>query len=258
MQKELINQLNTALTSGSSGAENALQLNEEQLVAEAQSGSVDAFQQLVSCYESRVFRLAERIAHSREDAEEIMQDAFVQAYKNLPRFRGASRFYTWLARITINEGLMKLRRRRFHEISIDIQADEGFASGELQDWGPNPEQRYSQEELHTILETSIARLSPGYRMVFQLRDVEGFSTEEAAQTLGLSPTAVKTRLRRARFQLRGVLTRYFKARKRHATAGDWAITRCARGCSSKEEQHVRKTFRDAWTQHIDRSARCIP
>lgn len=215
---ELASRPDHAISSTNSGIINAIQWNEDQLVAHAQSGSVDAFQQLVSCYESRVFRLAERIARSREDAEEIMQDAFVQAYKNLSRFRGDSQFYTWLARITINEGLMKMRRRRLHEISIDAQTDEGFAASELQDWGPNPEQRYSQEELHTILETTIAQLSPGYRMVFQLRDVEGFSNEETAQALALSPTAVKTRLRRARFQLRGLLTGYFKAPKQHVRA----------------------------------------
>jgi RNA polymerase sigma-70 factor, ECF subfamily len=216
MQIELANQQSDVSTGADGGIENTIQWEEDQLVAEAQSGSVDAFQQLVGCYESRVFRLAERIAHSREDAEEIMQDAFVQAYKNIARFRRDSRFYTWLARITINEGLMKVRRRRFNEVSIDVQTDEGSACGELQDWGPNPEQRYSQEELHAILETTIAQLSPGYRTVFQLRDVESFSTEEAAQALALSPTAVKTRLRRARFRLRCLLSPYFKVRKRRA------------------------------------------
>lgn len=191
-------------------------LSEEQLVREAQGGSFAAFQRLVECYESRVFRVAERIAHCREDAEEIMQDAFVQAYKNLSLFRRESRFYTWLVRITINEGLMMMRRRRFNEISIDAQTDEGFAACEIEDWGPNPEQRYSQEELRCILEATIARLSPGYRMVFQLRDVEGFSTEETAQALSLSPTAVKSRLRRARLQLRGLLNRYFRPKNERA------------------------------------------
>jgi RNA polymerase sigma-70 factor (ECF subfamily) len=165
-----------------------------------------------------VFRVAERIADSREDAEEIMQDAFVQAYKSLSRFRGDSRFYTWLVRITLNAGLMKVRRRRFNEISIDDQTNGSSLSGELQDWGPNPEQRYSQAELHRILEATIAQLAAGYRIVFQLRDVEGFSTQETAQALALSPMAVKSRLRRARAQLRQSLNLYFRPRRPHRHA----------------------------------------
>lgn len=157
-----------------------------------------------------MFRVARRIARTYEDAEEIMQDAFVQAYKNLCNFRGESRFYTWLVRITINAGLMKMRRRRYNEISIDVDEKEGLFLSGIEDWGPNPEQRYSQEELHDILETTIAQLPPGYRIVFQLRDVEDLSTEETAHALSLTPTAVKSRLRRARGQLRVLLNRYFK------------------------------------------------
>lgn len=184
----------------------------ERLVAEAQAGSASAFEELVERFEARVFRLAQRFAPTREDAEEIMQNAFLKAFNNLPYFRGDSRFYTWLVRITINEGLMKVRRRRFNEVSIDdlIETEESVIPRELEDWGPNPEQRYSREELQRVLTTTIARLPVGYRVVFQLRDVEGLSTEEVAQTLHLSATAVKARLRRARFQLRQLLNPYLK------------------------------------------------
>lgn len=227
MEIEMVSQRNDAITSILCVTEGSAEFDEEQLVAEAQRGSVEAFQQLVSFYESRIFRLAERIVHSREDAEEVTQDAFVQAYKNLPHFRGDSRFYTWLARITINEGLMKKRHQRFNEVSIDDQPEDGFVPGEIEDWGPNPEQRYSQEELHTILETTIAQLSPGVRMVFQLREIEGFSTEETAQALSLSPSAVKSRLCRARFQLRRLLNRYFSPKSRNAKASGISIGRRA-------------------------------
>jgi RNA polymerase sigma-70 factor, ECF subfamily len=209
MQAEVVNDSFNVIINAVHSVENSLELSEEQLVAEAQGGSGAAFQRLVECYESRVFRVAKSIARCHEDAEEIMQDAFVQAYKNLSRFRGDSRFYTWLVRITINEGLMKMRRQRPVEISIDLQTEDGYLACEIEDWGPNPEQRYSQEQLHCILETAIAQLSPGYRVVFQLRDVEGFSTEETAQALALSTTAVKTRVRRARLQLRELLNPYF-------------------------------------------------
>ena len=176
MQTQALSQTADALINALHPVENSFELSEEQLVAEAQAGSSAAFHQLVGRYESRVFRVAKSVARCHEDAEEIMQDAFVQAYKNLSRFRGDSRFYTWLVRITINEGLMKMRRWRPIETSLDAQTDDGLTPCEIQDWGPNPEQRYSQEELHCILEGAIARLSPTYRVVFQLRDIEGFST----------------------------------------------------------------------------------
>lgn len=213
MEIEIASQSDSAITSALCVTEGSAEFNEEQLVREAQDGSLDAFQQLVKCHEAKVFRVARRIAPSYEDAEEIVQDAFVQAYKNLRNFRGESRFYTWLVRITINAGLMKMRRQHPNEISFDVQYDEGLFPSEIEDWGPNPEQRYSQEELHDILEKTIAQLPPGHRIVFQLRDVEGLSTEETAQALSLSPTAVKSRLRRARGQLRELLNRYFRPRR---------------------------------------------
>jgi RNA polymerase sigma-70 factor, ECF subfamily len=211
MQTGLINESHT-VTLSLRTSKCSVECNEEQLVTEAKGGSVTAFEQLVQCYETRVFRLAQTIAHTREDAEEIVQTAFVKAFKNLPHFRGDSRFYTWLVRITINEALMKVRRRHLNEMPIDdaVETEEGILARELEDWGPNPEERYSQQELQDILATTIGELSPGHRTVFQLRYVEGFSTGETAEALTLSTSAVKTRLRRARFQLRQSLNNYFK------------------------------------------------
>lgn len=208
MQTELINELGTP----SLHTNDPVECIDEILVAQAKGGSVTAFEHLVERYETRVFRLAQTIARSREDAEEIMQDTFVQAFKNLPGFRGDSRFYTWLVRITINAGLMKIRGRRLNVISIDdpVEIEEGILPRELEDWGPSPEQRYSQVELQEILATTIGELPRGYRTVFQLRDIEGFSTEETAHVLDLSPTAVKSRLRRARVKLRESLDKHFR------------------------------------------------
>lgn len=188
------------------------EFQEDELVVAAKGGSLHAFEQLVDYYEAKVFRVAQSIARCRADAEEIMQDAFIKAFTNLSRFRGDSRFYTWLVRITINEGLMKRRRLRLNEISMDdvFENEDGAVPRELADWGPTPEQRYSQKELQSILANAIEKLAPGYRMVFQLRDVEGFSAEETARCLGLSVPAVKARSRRARFQLRDLLNRFFK------------------------------------------------
>jgi len=203
---------NISAAAPSCGNEHLVKYKEDELVAQARGGSLHAFEQLVDYYETRVFRVAQSIAHGREDAEEVMQNAFVKAFENLSHFRGDSRFYTWLVRITINEGLMKLRRRRLNEVSIDdvFESEEGTFRRELADGEPTPEKRYSQKELRCILANAIGRLAPGYRTVFQLRDVEGFSTEETARSLNLSVPTVKTRVRRARSQLRRSLNKFFK------------------------------------------------
>jgi RNA polymerase sigma-70 factor (ECF subfamily) len=192
--------------------------DEAQLVAWAGNGCAAAIEQLVGRYEIKVFRLARNITGNHEDAEEVAQNAFFKAFLNLAAFRGDSGFYTWLVRIAVNEALMKIRSRCFREVSIDRAKDsedgeEKTISQELQDWGPNPEQRYSQEELRGILETAISKLAPRYRIVFHLRDIEGFSYKETAQTLHLTLATVKSRTRRARLQLRDSLDAYFRPMK---------------------------------------------
>lgn len=189
--------------------------DEATLIAQARNRSSAAIEQLVARYERRIFRLAQNITGNHEDTEEVVQNTFVKAFQNLATFRGDSRFYTWLVRIAVNEALMKIRGKRFREVSIDAETDaeDHPVTHQLEDWGPNPEERCSQEELRTILAKSISQLVPGYRVVFQLRDVEGLSTEETARLLGLSYTAVKTRLRRARLQLRDSLDVYFRTPK---------------------------------------------
>lgn len=198
----------------------SVEADEQELIDQAKDGSAAAFGQLVERYERRVFRLAQNVTRNREDAEDVIQNAFIQAFKNLSTFRGDSRFYTWLVRITVNEALMKVRRRHVTEVSIDdsSDADGPRVPRQLHDWGPNPEQRYSEEELRLLLARSISKLAPLYRMVFQLRDVEGLSTEETVQALALSPSAVKTRLRRARITLRNSLNKYFRSVLERRTA----------------------------------------
>ncbi len=193
-----------------------LPLNEEQdLIVQARNGFPGAIELLVSRYESRIFRLARNITGNHEDAEEVIQNAFVKAFQNLATFRGDSGFYTWLVRIVVNQALMKIRSQRFKEVSIDQARDtEGdITPSDPEDWGPNPEERCSQEELRRILDISISKLDPKYRIVFQLRDVEGLTTDETARALDLSVPAVKTRLARARLQLRNSLDIYFRRPK---------------------------------------------
>lgn len=185
--------------------------DEAVFVAAAKGGDVSAFETLVNRYERKIFRLAQNITQNREDAEDVMQEAFLKAFEHLGEFEGNSRFYTWLVRIAVNQALMKLRKRRPNQVSLDeeIQTEDDSMPREVEDWGPTPEQRYGQNEMHKILSTVIGELEPGFRVVFQLRDVEELSTEETAEALGLSVPAVKSRLLRARLRLRQKLNRYF-------------------------------------------------
>lgn len=186
------------------------------LVQSAKKGDLEAFSELVKRYDRNIFRIAQHITHNEEDAQDVVQDAFLKAYQNLDQFQGNSKFYTWLVRIAVNEALMKLRRRRTDRtvsIDEDVETEEGSMPREVADWGPNPEQLYGQSELSDILKKTIQGLPPGFRTVFVLRDVEGLSTEETAEMLGLSIPAVKSRLLRARLQLRDRLAKYFKSKR---------------------------------------------
>jgi RNA polymerase sigma-70 factor, ECF subfamily len=186
--------------------------DEPQLVASAQTGNIEAFETLVERYERKIFRLTQNITQNREDAEDAMQESFLKAFEHLGEFQGNSRFYTWLVRIAVNQALMKLRKRRPNEVSLDQELDTGEDTipREVEDWGPSPEDRYEQRELSSILSEVISELDPPFRIVFQLRDIEELSTEETAEALGLSVPAVKSRLLRARLKLRQKLSRYFR------------------------------------------------
>jgi RNA polymerase sigma-70 factor, ECF subfamily len=190
--------------------------DELKLVRAAKAGDISAFEQLVHRYDRNVFRIAQHITQNREDAEDVVQDAFLKSYENLKNFQEQSKFYTWLVRIAVNEALMRLRRRRperMVSLDEDVKTDEDSMPREVADWSPNPEQLYTQSELHDILTKTIQGLPSSFRTVFVLRDVEGLSTEETAEALDLSIPAVKSRLLRARLQLRERLNKYFRKRK---------------------------------------------
>lgn len=190
--------------------------DESVLVNAARKGDVAAYEELVRRYDRNVFRIAQHITQNREDAEDVVQDAFLKAYQNLGQFQGQSKFYTWLVRIAVNEALMRLRRRRperMISLDEDVKTEEDSMPREIADWTPNPEQQYNQAELKDILSRTIQGLPTSFRTVFVLRDVEGLSTEETAEALGLSIPAVKSRLLRARLQLRERLTKYFRKKR---------------------------------------------
>ncbi|HEY0306921.1 MAG TPA: RNA polymerase sigma factor [Acidobacteriaceae bacterium] len=189
------------------------------LVARAKTGDEAAFEQLIRQYDRQIFRIARHITQNKEDAEDIVQDTFLKAYQKLEQFQGNSKFYTWLVRIAVNESLMRLRKRRNSKtvsMDEDVQTEDGSVPRDFADWTPNPEQQYGQGELGDILRKTIQGLPPGFRSVFTLRDVENLSTEETAEALGLSVPAVKSRLLRARLQLRERLSRYMKVKEEGA------------------------------------------
>ena len=188
-------------------------VDESELVSRAQAGEDEAFSELVSRYQNKIYRLAKNITQNNEDAEDVLQEAFLKAYSHLKGFQRNSRFYTWIVRIAVNEALMKLRKRRSDRtVPLDepVETGEEAVTREIAVWDDNPEQRYSHEEMQQILDDAVEDLKPDFRTVFVLRDIEELSTEETAETLGISIPAVKSRLLRARLALRESLTRKFK------------------------------------------------
>jgi RNA polymerase sigma-70 factor, ECF subfamily len=187
--------------------------DEAPLLERARAGDPEAFTDLVQHYERRIYRLAKHITQNDEDAEDVLQETFLKAYEHLPGFQGNSKFYTWVTRIAVNEALMKLRKRKSDKsVPLDEPVDTGdeLMVREIAVWEENAEEKYSRQEMNDILQKAIDGLKPDFRTVFVLRDIEELSTEETAEALGISVPAVKSRLLRARLQLREKLTRQFK------------------------------------------------
>lgn len=182
------------------------------LVHATQGGDVSAFEELVERYDRKLFRIAEHITHNREDSQDAVQEAFLKAFEHVGDFREHSQFSTWLIRITVNQALMKLRKRRTTKevpLDEDFQAEGDVVPREVADWAPNPEELYRVSELRDILIKALESLSPILRTVFVLRDIEELSIDQTAEILHLTPPAVKARLWRARLQLREILSEYF-------------------------------------------------
>lgn len=192
---------------------NPAAFDEQELVSRAQAGDNEAFASLVERYQNKIYRLAKNITQNNEDAEDVLQEAFLKAYSHLDSFQRNAKFYTWIVRIAVNEALMKLRKRKSDRtVPLDEPVDTGeeTVNREIAVWDDNPEQRYSNEEMQQILNEAVESLKPDFRAVFALRDIEEMSTEETAEALGISVPAVKSRLLRARLALREKLTRKFK------------------------------------------------
>jgi RNA polymerase sigma-70 factor, ECF subfamily len=187
--------------------------NETEVVRMAQMGCTESFGILVNQYEQQIYRLSFALTKNAEDAEDVLQEAFLKAYAKIGGFRGESRFYTWLVRVAMNEALTKLRRRHDSSwVSLDEPADSDeptSAPRDIGDWRDNPEESYSRTELREILSKTLEGLEAPLRLVFVLRHIADLSSEDTARVLGIPVATVKTRLMRARLKLRKRLSVWF-------------------------------------------------
>ena len=181
-------------------------------LAALRSGDRVEFAQVVDTYYEMIYRLAIRMLSNPQDAEDILQETFIKVYRNFKNFDGRSSVSTWLYRIATNEALMFLRRQHPDTTSIDdsYENDDGLEKpAHIVDWCCLPEDELMSAEALAHLDESVESLPPNLRVVFVLRDIQGLSTRETAEVLNLTEVAVKTRLSRARFKLRELLSKYF-------------------------------------------------
>jgi RNA polymerase sigma-70 factor, ECF subfamily len=191
-------------------------------LAAAKRGDSAAFEILCKQSANTVFHLARRIMRNNEDAEDVVQESFQQAFIHLNRFNGDSRFSTWLSRIAINAALMKLRKKHHQwDVSLDESAETGELSSriDVEDQDLNPEQLCAQKEQQWMLSQALNELTPGTRKAIELRELGERSTEETAQIMGISVTAVKARVFHGRRRLR--------ERLQHYVGSGWAAGRDA-------------------------------
>jgi len=195
-----------------------LDLKDQALIDKINAGDFQAFEALVNRYESKVYRLAMRMLRHQQDAEDALQESFLQVYRGLKSFEGRSNFSTWLFRLATNVCLMKIRHRGTEPTGMvpleDFmpQHEEGNQPS-LQEWPEKPEEILLTKESREKMMEALDQLPADYRAVFILRDIEGFSNAEAGEALGISVAAVKSRLHRARIALRGMLAEYFEKGK---------------------------------------------
>ncbi len=195
---------------------------EHQLVRLAQAGDVESFETLVKLHARRIYRVAYRIVENSEDAEDVLQETFLKAFESLQRFRRESSFYTWIVQIAVNAALQRVNQRRKRAaISLDERREEdnSFRPQEIVVW-EDPETLYSQKETRVILEKAISSLPLIYRSVFLLKDVEHLPVEAIADSLGISVPAAKSRLIRARLELRESLSRHFRKKGAPVFSGE--------------------------------------
>ena len=185
-------------------------MSDEALVAGAKMGHGSVFEELHNRHRERMFRVAHRITRHREDAQDAVQECFLNAYVHLKNFEGRARFSTWLSRIASNAALMKVRKNR---VSREVGVEDAADAVELSDSVPNPEEICARTEQKAALRDAIAKLRPALRNVVELHDLQEHSLHETAEALGISVTAAKGRLFHARATLRRTRKKYLLARE---------------------------------------------
>lgn len=188
------------------------EMTDKELVKQFQKGSLDAFEEIVSRYETKLFNLALRFVRNQEDAEEVLQDVFTTIFRKIKSFEGKSAFSSWMYRITVNAAFMKLRKRKQRPaVSIEDLAPnirQKFVDTQT-DYAALTDSLAQSRELRDVLQVAISKLPDQYRAVFVLRDVDGLSNQETGEILQLSIPAVKSRLHRSRLMLRKKLQGYW-------------------------------------------------
>lgn len=195
--------------------------DEKSLIAGLKAGEKMACACLVKRYASQMYAVALRITGDESEAEEVLQEAFISACGKIHTFEERSRLSTWLYRIATNAALMHLRQRREDTVSLDepqLMAEGDELPRQLSDWSVEPSEQVLSNELRQVLEEAIHKLPPSLRAAFVLRDIQGLSTQEAAEVLDISPGALKVRLHRARLQLRELLAEYLAPQPREVAA----------------------------------------
>jgi RNA polymerase sigma-70 factor (ECF subfamily) len=187
--------------------------DEEQMIASILNGDTEKYHDLIRPYERSVYRMALTFMKNESDAEDVAQEAFISAFRNLAAFRGQAKFSTWLITITLNEARGRLRRQNLVRMeSLDETPEEGgyVSPALLRDWREVPSEALERKEIREMLRKAIGGLAPIYREVVLLRDVEELSVEETAIALAISVASVKTRLHRARIMLQKALAPQLK------------------------------------------------
>jgi RNA polymerase sigma-70 factor (ECF subfamily) len=191
-------------------------IDEARVVARLRDGDPDAFELVVRTFGGRLLAVARRFVRSEEDAQDVVQSAYLSAFRSLDRFEGSCQLSTWLHRIVVNTALMKLRsQRRKPEQSIEellpAFQEDGHHVEQFSDWAAPADQLLERQQTRAAVRACIEQLPENYRAILVLRDIEELSTQEVADAMGMTPTAVKVRLHRARQALSTLLRRQFAA-----------------------------------------------
>jgi RNA polymerase sigma-70 factor (ECF subfamily) len=191
-------------------------MSDEEIVQRVLAGETALFETIMRRHNQRLYRAARAILRDDSQAEDVVQDAYVRAYEHLRQFAGRASFAAWLIRIAVNEGLARLRSRKHYDEQLNEEEGEGDRMDRFASSMPDPEQEASTQEVRKLLDVSIEGLPDSSRAVFVLRDVEGMSTAETADALGITEENVKVRLHRARALLRKKLYLHASTETKHA------------------------------------------